>query len=88
MNLRITQLRDLTGRSITIPNSTITQVQNMTRSWSQVDFSIEISHGTDIDKAIALIQNAAELMLEEEDWREPILTSPHVLGIDSVSHCY
>ena len=86
MNLRITQLRDLSGRSIVIPNSTITQVQNMTRSWSQVDFSIEISHGTDIDRAIAVIQKAAELMLEEEDWRESIVTSPHVLGIDSVSH--
>ncbi|BAU65495.1 hypothetical protein STA3757_28820 [Stanieria sp. NIES-3757] len=86
MNLRITQLRDIRGHSITIPNSTITQVQNMTRSWSQVDFSIEISHGTDIDKAIAVIEKAAQLLLEEEDWRESIVTSPQVLGIDSVSY--
>jgi small conductance mechanosensitive channel len=86
MNLRITQLRDLSGRLIVIPNSTITQVQNMTRSWSQVDFSIEISHGTDIDRAITVIQNAAQCMHEEEDWRESIVTSPHVLGVDSVSH--
>ena len=86
MNLRITQLRDLRGRLIVIPNSTITQVQNMTRSWSQVDFSVEISHGTDIDRAIALIQKTAQCMLEEEDWRESIVTSPHVLGVDSVSH--
>jgi small conductance mechanosensitive channel len=86
MNLRITQLRDLRGRLITIPNSTITQVQNMTRSWSQVDFSVLISHGTDIDQAIAVIQKSAQLMLEEKDWRESIVTSPHVLGIDSVSH--
>jgi small conductance mechanosensitive channel len=86
MNLRITQLRDLSGRLIVIPNSTITQVQNMTRSWSQVDFSIEISYGTDIDRAITVIQNAAQCMHEEEDWRESIVTSPHVLGVDSVSH--
>jgi small conductance mechanosensitive channel len=86
MNLRITQLRDLSGRLIVIPNSTITQVQNMTRSWSQVDFSIEISHGTDIDRAITVIQNAAQCMHEEEDWRKLIVTSPHVLGVDSVSY--
>jgi small conductance mechanosensitive channel len=48
MNLRITQLRNLEGRLITIPNSTITQVQNMTRGWSQVDFSVEVSHELDI----------------------------------------
>ncbi|MGA7935328.1 MAG: mechanosensitive ion channel family protein [Kovacikia sp.] len=86
MNLRITQLRDLRGCLITIPNSTITQVQNMTRGWSQVDFSVEIAHGVDTDQAIAVIQKTAQYMLEEEDWREPIVTSPHILGIDSVSH--
>lgn len=39
------------GREVgnTVPNSTITQVQNMTRSWSQVTLSVEIPHGTDID---------------------------------------
>jgi small conductance mechanosensitive channel len=86
MNLRITQLRDLRGRLITIPNSTITQVQNMTRGWSQVDFSVEIAHGADIDQAIAVIQSAAQLMLEEEDWRQSIVPPSHVLGVDSVSH--
>jgi small conductance mechanosensitive channel len=85
MNLRITQLRDLRGRLITIPNSTITQVQNMTRSWSQVDFSVEISHEADIDQALTVIQKVAQLMFEEEDWSESIVNSPHVLGIDSVS---
>lgn len=86
MNLRITQLRDLRGRLITVPNSTITQVQNMTRSWSQIDFSVEIAHGADIDQAISVIQKTAQTMLEEEDWRESIVTSPHILGIDSISH--
>ena len=86
MNLRITQLRDLRGRLIAIPNSTIIQVQNMTRSWSQVDFLVKISHGTDIDQAITVIQKVSQLMLEEKDWRESIVTSPHILGIDSVSH--
>lgn len=86
MNLRITQLRDLKGQLITIPNSTITQVQNMTRSWSQVDFSIEIAHGMDIDQALIVIQKIAQCMFEEEDWREVIVTSPHILGVDSISH--
>ncbi|MBF2028592.1 MAG: mechanosensitive ion channel family protein [Oscillatoriales cyanobacterium C42_A2020_001] len=85
MNLRITQLRDLKGCLITIPNSTITQVQNMTRGWSQVDFSIEIAHGADIDQAIAVIQNATQQMFVEEDWSDSMVTLPHVLGIDSIS---
>jgi small conductance mechanosensitive channel len=54
MNLRITQLRDAEGRLITIPNSAITHVRNLTRTWSRVDFSIEVAYSTDIDFALGL----------------------------------
>ena len=42
MNLRITQIRTTEGRLITIPNSLISQVENLTRSWSRVDFRVSV----------------------------------------------
>ena len=86
MNLRITQLRSGEGRLITIPNSAITQVENLTRSWSRVDFTIEVAYDTDIQKALEVINQVAEAMYAEEEWSDRILEPPEVLGVDSVSH--
>ena len=40
LNLRVTQLRNGEGQLITIPNSNISDVCNLTRLWSRIDFSI------------------------------------------------
>ena len=86
LNLRITQLRNNEGRLITIPNSTITQVENLTRSWSRVDFAIEVAYDTDVDRAIAAIQEAAQQMYAEAEWQAQIMEPPDVLGVDALSH--
>lgn len=86
MNLRITQIRSEEGRLITIPNSTILQVENMTRSWSRVSFSVEVAYETDIDVAIAAIEKAGQQMYQESKYREQILEPPEVLGVESLSH--
>ncbi|WP_421657977.1 mechanosensitive ion channel family protein [Leptothermofonsia sp. ETS-13] len=86
MNLRITQLRDGEGRLITIPNSAITQVRNLTRTWSRVDFSIEVAYDTDINHALDVIRKVTEQMHNEPEWRDRMIDSPEVLGVDSISH--
>jgi small conductance mechanosensitive channel len=86
MNLRITQLRDAEGRLITIPNSAITHVRNLTRTWSRVDFSIEIAYSTDIDFALGILRDLAQQMYDEPEWRDRIIGPPEVLGVDSLSH--
>lgn len=85
MNLRITQIRNEEGRLITIPNSTIIQAENMTRSWSRVSFSVEVAYDTDVDVAIAAIKKAAQPMYQS-DYQAYILEPPEVLGVESISH--
>ncbi len=60
LTLRVTQLRDDTGRFITIPNSQISVVENLTRAWSRVDFTVQIAFGSDVDRAIEVISEAAQ----------------------------
>ena len=85
INLRITQLRDAGGRLITIPNSEIRIVANLSSQWSRADLSIPVPYQTDIDKALQLIHQVAEEMSKDADWQDKILESPQVLGIDNFS---
>lgn len=86
MNLRITQLRDAEGRLITIPNSTINKVENLTRTWSRVDFDIEIDYGADVDRVLEVIQFVGHQLYEDREWSDRIIEPPEVLGVDHLSH--
>ncbi len=86
LTLIYTQLRDWEGRLITIPNSEIRIVQNMTKDWSRVDFTVEIGYETDADRAIEIIQQVAEQMYAEWEWQKLIIEPPELLGIEQLAH--
>ncbi|MBW4519738.1 MAG: mechanosensitive ion channel family protein [Scytolyngbya sp. HA4215-MV1] len=86
MNLRITQLRNSEGRLITIPNSAISVVENLSKDWSRVDLSIVIAYEEDMDLAIAVIKQVGIAMLQDAQWQTHILESPEVLGIDDIDN--
>jgi small conductance mechanosensitive channel len=83
INLRITQLRDAAGRLITVPNSEIRIVANLSSQWSRADLNIPIAYHTDVDKALHLISHVAEEMSQDSRWQEKILESPQVLGVEN-----
>lgn len=82
MNLRITQLRDSEGRLITIPNSEIKIVANLSSSWSRADLNIPVAYHADVDKALEVINQVTQDMTQDEFWRQLILDKPEVLGVD------
>lgn len=86
MNLRVTQLRDGEGRLITIPNSSIAKVENLTRTWSRVDFDIEVDYDTNIDQVLEVIGEVTDKLYREPEWHDRIVDPPEVLGIDRLSH--
>lgn len=84
LNLRITQLRNTEGCLITIPNSQINIVQNLSKDWSQVDLSIKVGPNNDIEQALNLFKSTAADLAEEPDWRKFILEPPELLGVDNI----
>ncbi len=86
MNLYITQIRGEEGRLVTIPNGQIGIVENLTKDWSRVDFTIEIAHDADVGKALEIIEHVSEQMRSEESWSERILEPALILGVDQVTH--
>lgn len=83
LNLRMTQLRDAEGRLITIPNSEIKIVANLSSRWSRADLTIPVAYETDIDQALNLIKTVAVKMDEDPQWKHQIVETPQVLGIDN-----
>lgn len=86
MNLRITQLRDSEGQLITVPNSTIEVVQNLSKDWSRVDLTIDLAYGTDPNHALGVIHQLSQELYSDPQWQPKMLEPPEVLGIDSVTH--
>ncbi|WP_416290474.1 mechanosensitive ion channel family protein [Nostoc sp. UHCC 0251] len=82
LNLRMTQLRDSEGRLITIPNSEIKVVANLSSRWSRADLTIPIAYQADIEKALKLINSIGFEMDKDPQWERQILETPQVLGID------
>jgi len=82
LNLRMTQVRDSEGRLITIPNSEIKVVANLSSRWSRADLTIPIAYQADTEEALKLIKTVADKMNQELQWRSQILEPPQVLGID------
>ncbi len=86
LTLRITRLRADDGRLVTIPNSTITTVENSTRSWARVDFRVSISPSSNVERATAVLQQVLDGLTTDPAWSDAILEPPKVLGVDSVSY--
>ncbi len=86
LNLRITQLRDGEGRLITLPNSQIGRVVNLTRLWARVDETVFVDANADVQKTLAIVQAVAESLYEDARFRSAMVDPPTVLGIESMSH--
>lgn len=86
LTLRVTQIRTDNGNLVTIPNSLINQVENMSRTWARCNFVIDVAYDTDVDKALAIIREEAHRLAEDEEWRSLILNPEELLGVDNLSH--
>ena len=86
LNLRVTQLRDGEGRLITLPNSQIGRVVNLTRLWARVDEAVFVDANADVQKALAIVQSVAESLYDDPRFRAAMIDPPTVLGIESMSH--
>jgi small-conductance mechanosensitive channel len=86
LNMRVTQIRSSDGELVTVPNSAITQVKNLTRSWSRVAFQIEVAYQTDPRMALQVLQDLSEKFYHDLEWHDLMVAEPEVLGIDSVTH--
>ncbi len=83
-SLRRTTLRDLDGVVHTVPNGEIRVASNLTRVWARINQDITVAFGTDIDRAIEVVDGAGRTMAGEPDWTRRILEAPRVERVESI----
>lgn len=86
MTLRVTQLRNLDGELISIPNGLIGVIKNLTSSWSRINYTIKVAISEDIGKTMDVISMVARQLFADPDWSSRILEPPELLGVDEIDH--
>jgi small conductance mechanosensitive channel len=83
-SLRRTTLRDLDGIVHTVPNGAITVASNLTRVWARINQNVTVAFGTDIDKAIAVVDRVGAEMAGDPAWKRRLLEAPRVDRVEAI----
>jgi small conductance mechanosensitive channel len=83
--LRRTTLRDLDGVVHTVPNGEIKVASNLTRTWSRINQDVTVAYGTDIDKAIGVVEKVGREMADDPLWKRRVLEPPRVERVEALA---
>jgi small conductance mechanosensitive channel len=83
-SLRRTTLRDLDGVVHTVPNGEIGVASNLTRVWSRINQDVSVAYGTDIDKAIDVVDAVGRELASDPAWKRRILETPRVERVEAL----
>ncbi|MBD3296163.1 MAG: mechanosensitive ion channel [Candidatus Omnitrophica bacterium] len=83
VNLRITTLRDLEGRVITVPNGEIKAVINYTKGYAQALFDIGVAYKENVDHVMEVIREVGAQIREDAHFGKLILSDLEMFGVDS-----
>jgi len=85
LTLRRTVLRNTTGAIVSIPNSLIGQVSNLSRDWSQTFVDVTVPADEMVGRAITMLDKVASEFRNDADWSPALVDGPRVLGIESIT---
>jgi small conductance mechanosensitive channel len=83
--LRRTTLRDLDGVVHTVPNGQVLVASNLTRTWARINQDVTVAYGTDIDKAIEVVDTVGREMAADPLWKRRVLEPPRVDRIEALA---
>src|SRR3990170_4430813 len=84
MELRRTLLRNLEGAVISIPNSDLRVVQNLTKNWSRVALDVPVAYKEDVDYVVSVLRELGEELAQDPTFGSLILEPPQVLGVEEL----
>jgi small-conductance mechanosensitive channel len=85
LDLRRTVLRNIQdGSVLTIPNGEIRVVANTTKDWSQVAIDIRIDYAENLDRIVAILEQAARDLRADAVSGPKLVEQPEVLGVEAL----
>jgi small conductance mechanosensitive channel len=85
LTLRRTVLRNANGAIVTVPNSLVGQVANLSRDWSQTFVDVTISSDEEVSRALTTLEKVAGDFRSDADWAPALVDGPRVLGVESLA---
>src|ERR1700723_2936076 len=85
ITLRRTVLRNLTGAIVSIPNSLIGQVSNLSRDWSQTFVDVTVPSDEMVGRALATLEKICDDFRNDANWSQAVVDGPRVLGVESLA---
>jgi small conductance mechanosensitive channel len=85
LTLRRTVIRNPAGALVTIPNSMVGQVANLSRDWSQVFVDVTVPSEENVGRALASLEKICGDFRNDADWSPALLDGPRVLGVESLT---
>jgi len=85
LTLRRTVLRNPAGAMVTVPNSLVGQVANLSRDWSQAFVDVTVPAAEMVGRALATLEKIAGDFRNDADWSAALIDGPRVLGIEALS---
>lgn len=85
LDLRRTVVRNIQdGSVLTIPNGEIRVVANTTKDWSQQPVDIRIDYAENLDRVLAILEQAAADLRADAVAGPKLLDQPEVLGVEAL----
>jgi small conductance mechanosensitive channel len=85
VTLRSTRLRDVEGTVWHVPNGEIARVGNKSQQWARALIDVSVAYETDLRQAQDIISRVAVQLATEEYWRDVILDTPSVWGVEALA---
>jgi moderate conductance mechanosensitive channel len=85
LTLRRTVIRAVSGAIVTVPNSLVGQVSNLSRDWSQTFIDVTVPSDEMVGRALATLEKAAGDFRDDADWSGALVDGPRVLGVESLT---
>lgn len=85
LTLRRTVLRDPQGALVSIPNSEIGRVANLSRDWGQLFLDAVVAVDQPLDEALAALEALAAEFRADPAWSPTLVDGPRLLGVESLA---
>lgn len=85
MTLRTIRLRDFDGTLHVVPYGEAQVVRNLTKTFSYYVFELQVSYGSDIDRALDIMRETGAQLQADPDFRDRILEPIEVAGVDNLA---
>jgi small-conductance mechanosensitive channel len=85
VGLRRTTLRDMAGVVHSISNGQIRVSSNWTRVYAVSSIQIRILRGSDLARALEVVETVSSELMADPDWKERLLEAPHMTTISDMT---